>query len=160
MLQFIIIYFAVQLINVMFNTVRLIFTVKAPKATASLFTAISYAIYTVVLVYTASDFDMWVKVAIAFTTNAIGVYVSMTILDKFKRDKVWKVEAIGKLDSIQVNAIRLTLKNLELSYTLSEADDLCVVTAYTDTQKQSHDLRIALSKYDMRFIAFEENARL
>lgn len=163
MLQFIIIYFIAQFVNVIFNTIRLIFTVKAPKHTASLFTAVSYGLYTVVLVYTASDFDLWLKVAIAFTTNLIGVYLSMLMLEKFKKDKVWKIEGIVRLNESERTITENTVNCLGLTYSLVNTQkDSYILTAYTNTQKESHKLRIELEQlgYDFKFIVFEQNARL
>lgn len=161
-MNIIVFYFIIQLVNVMFNTVRLILTVKSSKFSASLFTAISYGIYTVVLVYTSADFSLLAKVIVAFTSNFIGVYLSRLILDKIRKDKVWKIEAIvpfGYL-STELHTIREELQKVNLKANILQEKDFIVISAFCDTQKETQLFTDTLKKYDAKFIAFEQNAKI
>lgn len=159
-MKFILIFFAVQLVNVIFNTVRLIFTVKAPKQIASLFTALSYGIYTIVLVYTARDFNLWAKVAVAFTSNLIGVYVSMAFLEKFKKDKVWKIEAILPFNNGYNEMIASNLESNGFKATIIYGKGFQTITVYAETQAESQKFVDLMKPYRAKFVAFEQNARV
>lgn len=157
-ISFVIFFFAIQLVNVIFNTVRLILTVKASKIVASTFTAISYGIYTIVLVYTASDFNLWIKVAVAFSSNLIGVFIGTTILEKLRRDRVWKIEAIIPIWS-NISELTEKLQTQEIIYSIMKNENNIVISGYTKTQKESHNFRALLTEYKAIFVAFEQNAK-
>ena len=89
-----IIFIICSLVNVIVSTLKSIITVKGSKLSASIINAISYAINTVVIVYTASNFALWIKILISASTNFIGVYIGIWILDKLKKDKLWEIKGI------------------------------------------------------------------
>ena len=82
-----------NIVNVVLQTVKSIATIRCGKTVASLINAIAYGLYTVVVVYTVCDLDLWVKVAVVALANFIGVYVVKLIEEKARKDKLWKVEA-------------------------------------------------------------------
>lgn len=94
----IIIFFIITLINVILSTVKSILTVKASRGIATLINAITYGFYAVV-VKQMTTVDTTTVVIATVICNLIGVYFSMWLLDKFKRDVLWKITMIPKVDN-------------------------------------------------------------
>ena len=84
-----IIFFICSLINVMLSTLKTILTVKASKGVATIINAITYGFYAIVVKQLAS-LDLITTVTVTIITNIIGVYVSMWLLERTKKDCLWK----------------------------------------------------------------------
>lgn len=87
------IFFLLNLINVMLSTVKSVLTVKASRATATLINALAYGYYTIIIKQ-ISNSSIEMVVIVTIVTNLIGVYTSLWLLDKFKKDKVWKISVV------------------------------------------------------------------
>jgi hypothetical protein len=121
---------------------------------------------------TASALPLLYTMIITIITNLLGVYVSMIILEKFKKDKLWKVESTIKLEQIpnipyadQKNKFLTTLvnriKDKELSYHYVELPNKeFLFTFYCQTQKESLALKEILKDYNAKYIVQEENVKL
>lgn len=93
----IIIFFIITLINVVLSTVKSILTIKASRGVATLINAITYGFYAVVVKQMATVDTQTVVIA-TVVCNLIGVYFSMWLLDRFKKDMLWKITVIPKTD--------------------------------------------------------------
>ena len=85
---------------------------------AAIVNAIAYGIYTIAIVYTVCDLNLWLKVLIVATANFFGVFVVKIIEERARKDKLWKIEATVQ----QVKAVQLSelLHNNGLSYSTTE----------------------------------------
>ena len=73
--QFLLLYLVLQIVYVILNTVTNIAKIKCSKLIASLTSAICYGFYVIVVVATASNQPIWVKMLLTAVTNVVGVYV-------------------------------------------------------------------------------------
>ena len=89
----IIIFSVCSLLNVMLNTAKTIIMYKKQKLSSSVINAVTYGFYTVVVVLMAGEMPLIWKIGLTAITNFIGVWISMVILQKIEKDKLWKVEA-------------------------------------------------------------------
>lgn len=89
----IVIFFIITLINVVLSTAKSILTVKASRGVATLINAISYGFYAMVVKQMATV-STEIVVTATVICNLIGVYFSMWLLDKFKKDVLWKITVI------------------------------------------------------------------
>lgn len=90
----ILIFFGINLVNVMLSTMKSILTIKSTRLIATIFNASSYGFYALI-VKQMSGFDTYVVVTVTIIANLIGVYFSMWLLDKLKKDKVWKIQIVA-----------------------------------------------------------------
>ena len=90
----ILIFFGINLVNVMLSTMKSILTIRSTRLVATIFNALSYGFYALI-VKQMSGFDTYVVVAVTIIANLIGVYFSMWLLDKLKKDKVWKIQIVA-----------------------------------------------------------------
>lgn len=170
--QYIIVFFVCQFINVALNTAKTIVMHKEEKISSSIINAITYGFYCIIVVMTASALPLLITIAITIITNLIGVYFSMIILEKFKKDKLWKVESTISWDYVpnipfndQKNKFLKTLidkinaQNLSYHYIELPHREF-LFSFYCKTQKESLALKEILKDYNAKYIVQEENVKL
>ena len=108
-----IVFFICSLINVMLSTLKTILTVKASKGVATIINAITYGFYAIVVKQLAS-LDLITTVTVTIVTNIIGVYVSMWLLEKTKKDCLWKISVTTK-----DNTLVEKLEKFSISYVMN-----------------------------------------
>lgn len=163
-IHFLLFFFGLQLVNVVLNTLKSIITVKGTTFQAALINTITFSVYTVVVVYTASDFPLLVKVAVTAVTNFIGVYISSALLNRFRKDKLWEITATIKdmhrtvtpsleatlfANRIAYNKIRVYGNSFEYVYHI-----------YTKNRKESKIVKEALKLSKAKYIVHEESVKL
>lgn len=155
MLKFIIIFSICSLLNVMFNTAKTIIMYDNNKLSSSLINAITFGFYTVVVVLMAGDMALWLKVVITAVTNFVGVWISMCILDRMKKDKLWRVDATIRPQYI--DKVESALTNAEIPYTTLVTNDEAhyIVNIFCATQKDSEMVKSVLTKYKAKYFVSE-----
>lgn len=91
-MKMVILFIILSIFNVIGSTLRALFTIKGNKYVASLASAVYYAYYNIVLIYSVANFPLWQKCLITFGCNAIGVFIVKYGEEKAKKDKLWKIE--------------------------------------------------------------------
>lgn len=170
--QYIIVFFVCQLVNVALNTAKTIVMHKEEKISSSIINAITYGFYCIIVVMTASALPLLITIVITIITNLIGVYFSMIILEKFKKDKLWKVETTiswSRVPNIPyydqknkfLNALigKINAQNLSYHYIELPKREF-LFSFYCKTQKESLALKEILKEYNAKYIVQEENVKL
>ena len=85
----IVLFFVLNLINVILGTMRSILTVKSTPFVSMIINTVSYTFYSGI-VKLVSGQDMIVVLVTTALTNIIGVYIARFILDKAKKDKLYR----------------------------------------------------------------------
>lgn len=111
----IIIFFIITLVNVILSTVKSILTVKASRKVAALINAIAYGFYAVV-VKQMTTVNTGTVVIATVLCNLIGVYFSMWLLEKFKKDVLWKITVIPKIDAADTLKAKLIENGLGFNF--------------------------------------------
>lgn len=143
------IFFGLSLLNVAFQTLKSILTVKAKKTIASFINALAFGFY-VIVIKQLSDFDMTTTVLITVISNLIGVYISITLLEKFKKEQLWKITAtISKPQEIEVLKIRLNYHNIGFIEIPLQEKSIFQIYAYNhiETEKIKEMLTNTTAKY-------------
>ena len=144
--QFVGLYLVLQIVYVMLNTVTNIAKIKCSKLIASLTSAVCYGFYVIVVVATASNQPIWVKMLLTAVTNVIGVYVGMWVMEKLRKDKLWKIE-ITIRDAIEAYQFENTLREKDISFNsvVCENNDI-ILNVYSKSQKESEIIKKALAE--------------
>lgn len=89
----ILIFVICTLANVVISTIKSVMTIKGGKVSAALWNALSFGLYTyiVVLTATAPVSTLW-KVIITAVCNLVGVFCVKLVEEKMRKDRLWKVE--------------------------------------------------------------------
>ena len=147
------IFIVLSIINVIFSTIKSIVTVKGGAMSASLISALYYAYYNIVLIYTVAEFPLWQKIVVTFGCNLIGVYVVKWAEEKSRKDKLWKVEAT--VPTNECADLLQELKETELSFNYVDINKYYLFNIYCPTQVESKAVKHLLSQYNVRYFVSE-----
>lgn len=145
----IIIFTVCSLVNVILSTMKTILTVRSTKVVASIINAVTYGFYAIVVKQLAS-LDLTVTVIVTIATNLIGVYLSMWIMDKMKKDCLWKISVTTKDKSIVKK-----IENFDIEYTLSpiqyKKETYYSIEIFSKNQKDSTIIKNILNEYKVKY---------
>lgn len=153
--NFLILFIFVTIINVVFSTVKSITTIKGSKTMASLVSGGYYAYYNLVIIFTVSDFPLWIKCVVTFGCNVVGVWVVKFLEEKFRKDKLWKIEVTAK--SYQVDEINFFLKSAKLpfSFVIDETKKYAIYNIYCQTQAESLSVKELIKIFNVKYFITE-----
>ena len=151
----ILIFTAIELINVILSTVKSITTINSKKIVAAAANAIYYGFYTIVLIWTVDDtINLWVKIGVTILTNFIGVYLGKLITEKLRKDRIWEIKAgVHPDDAI---GVRTELYEHHLHFTNSDVvgydenantQNYILFCVYTSTKDDSRKVRDIMKRY-------------
>lgn len=146
-----------NVINVIIQTVKSIATIKCGKWAAALVNAVAYGLYTIVVVYTVCELNLWLKVIVVALANLIGVYVVKLIEEKSRKDKLWKVEATIHSDGIEpkYHDCVCALQEMGVSFNYIDAEKYIILNCYCETQEDSIIVKNILDEYDAKYFVSE-----
>lgn len=139
------------LVNVMLSTCKSVLTVKASRRTAAIINAISYGFYTIVLKQITGA-PLLISFTVTLVANLIGVYSSLWILDKTKKDKLWKIEVT--IPKEYTNTVHFELKEVPHSY-IEGIGKYTLFNFYCESQKESCKVKEIIVKYDAKYFISE-----
>ena len=152
-----IVFFICSLINVMLSTLKTILTVKASKGVATIINAITYGFYAIVVKQLAS-LDLITTVTVTILTNIIGVYVSMWLLEKTKKDCLWKISITTK-----DNTLVEKLEKFSISYVMNpvqyKKQTYYNIDVFSESQKDSTIIENILKEYKVKYNITEINKK-
>lgn len=156
-MKLLLIFIALNIINVILQTVKSIMTIRCGKAVAAIANAVAYALYTVVLVYMSCDLSTLAKALVVGGCNLIGVYIVKSIEEKTNKEKIWKIEftiPLNKADEI-INDIQFE----NFSYNEYEIDEkYSGVNIYAYTKEDSAKAKKIVDKYNIKYFVTESKA--
>lgn len=140
--------------NVIIQTVKSIATIKCGKTVAALINAVAYGLYTVVIVYTNADLNLWAKVIIVALANLIGVYVVKFIEEKKRKDMLWKVELTIPHKYTEPLHFDLTTGKIPHNY-IEGVGEWTIFNCYCATQKESIVMKNICNQYNAKYFVSE-----
>ena len=154
----ILLFFVLNLINVILGTMRSILTVKSTPFVAMVINTISYTFYSGIVKMVTGQ-SMEIVLVTTALTNIIGVYVANYILNKAKKDKLWRITATlpENIDSGMVIA-PLTKKDIQTVVYIGEGVKL--VDIYSKTQGESLVIKEILEPLNVKYSVVEIEKKL
>ena len=142
-----------NIINVIMQTIKSIATVKCGKGIAALVNAITFALYTVVTIYTMCELPLLVKAFVVGMCNLIGVWVVKFFEEKATKDKLWKVEIT--LRPCYVDTVIAVLEDLNIPFNYVDINKYYLFNIYCATQKESAMVRNIVDNYNAKYFVTE-----
>lgn len=143
-----------SIVNVMLNTVKTIIMYKQNKLSSSLINAITYGFYTIIVVMMAGEMSLWLKILLTALTNFIGVWWSMWILDKFRKDKLWEIKASFKQEDCGKIAQLFKARNISYQY-IENLGKHCAFTIYSQSQAESSFIKEIINEFNGKYCVSE-----
>ena len=161
---YIAVFFVCSLINVILNTLKTIIMHKEKKISSTIINAITYGFYAIIVVMTASALDLWITILITVVANAIGVYGSMWLLERFKKDSLWEITATidNTTDNYNLHYVINSLKLVGISFNYMETSKIeeYVFHIYSQNQNDSVLIKDILEQVNAKYIVHEERVKL
>ena len=154
-MNLLLIFIALNIVNVILQTVKSIATVKCGKLLAATTNAIAYGLYTIVIIYTVCELPLWQKVLIVASANFIGVFIVKFIEQKARKDKLWKVEMAIPYNPNTKNSIAEILFADSIPYTLLEVSNYYIFNCYCATKKQTEVCQRIAKIFSGKISAYE-----
>ena len=160
MIKAICFFFAMQLVNVILNTLKTCVIAKGNKVWASVISGICFGFYTFVVFYTAKDFmNLWAKAGITVVTNLIGTYFSMWLLEKLQKDKLWEIVANVKYEE-QKDEIQKNLNESKMCYNIVKNNKGYTFYIYSQNQNESAIIKKVLDNSNAKYFVHSEEVKL
>lgn len=139
------IFFLLQTINVILNTLKtLVMTRTDNPHISAVVNAITFGFYTLIVKQVAT-LDLSITVIVTIVTNIIGVYISYAIMNKARRDDLWKIEIFS---ASRMQEVVAGLTTAQIAFTpINEK----VAIAYAYTQKESTVVKEIICKTSAKY---------
>lgn len=149
-----IIFILLNILNVIFGTLKTIFTVKGNKVSASIWNALSYGFNTVVIIYMTCELSTVTKALVVATCNLIGVFVVKSIEEKAEKEKLWKIDF--SLNH-SINEVTEILQKLTIPFSTFKTtnDEYTMFSVYCKSKADSKMIREVISKYKAVYFVTE-----
>lgn len=155
MTQLFILFVILSIVNVILNTIKSIVTVNGGKLSAALINAITFFVYTYVIIYTNCELPMFTKALITAIVNFIGVYAVKWIEEKARKDKLWKIEATFSHNENFIHNLTVWAEVNHISFNYIDIGKYYVVNFYCPTQKESIITKEFIYKFNGKYFVSE-----
>jgi uncharacterized protein YebE (UPF0316 family) len=147
-----ILYFlGLQLINVVISTFKSVLTIRGTRLTAALISALSYSIGIVIVYLVSRNLELYVSVIITIVTNLIGVYTGLTILDKFRKEQLWRIQT--SVPTQAVSAYKKDLREKQIKFISYETtwEKFKVVDIFSESREESKLIKEIIHKHHAKY---------
>lgn len=152
-----IIFFVVlNIFNVVIQTIKSLVTIKGGKVSAAVINAITYGLYTVVLVYMTCELPLWLKVITVGGANLVGVYLVKWFEEKKQKTKIYKIEITTVRKEIW-EKIEQELQNLSISSNMNTFKNIrtrrdnYIINTYCTSQEEKKKVFDLIKKYKVKY---------
>ena len=152
-MKLLILFIGLSILNVILNTFKTTITVRGGKLAAASINAITFFVYTYVIISTTCDLPMHLKAAITGVINFIGVYAVKWFEEKARKDKLWKVECTVPKE--EAKKLKLYAEYLGLSFNYIDINKYVLFNFYCPTQKDSQEVKDLLASYNAKYFVAE-----
>lgn len=152
--KLLIIFIALNIVNVIIQTVKSLATVKCGKTVAAVVNAVAYGLYTVVVIYTVCDLPLWLKVVVVGTCNLVGVFCVKWGEEKARKDKLWEVRATVYEPYTESLHHDLESANIPHNY-IPNIGKYTIFNIYCETQAESKRVKGLLDYHKAKYFVSE-----
>lgn len=154
----IVLFFVLNLINVILGTMRSILTVKSTPFVSMIINTVSYTFYSGI-VKLVSGQSMAVVLITTALTNITGVYIAQFILNKARKDKLWRITATLPAD-IDSGVIVPELEEKGIASVVYIGEDVKLIDIYSKTQGESLVIKEILEPLKVKYSVVEIDKKL
>ena len=152
--KLLILFIALNIVNVIIQTVKSLATVKCGKTVAAIVNAVAYGLYTYVIVLTVCDLPLWLKVVVVGACNLVGVFCVKWGEEKARKDKLWEVRATVYESYTESLHHDLESANIPHNY-IPNIGKYTIFNIYCETQTESKRVKNLLDYYKVKYFVSE-----
>lgn len=158
-MKLLVIFVALTITNVVLSTIKSIVTVNGGKWSAAAMNALTYGVYTVVIIYTMCDLPTVLKAFVTAGCNFLGVFIVKLIEEKKRKDRLWKVEFTVKGEDVAMSVDHLLTKR-EVPHNYLTAGSHYIFNCYCATKTDTDKVSDIIKHYNGKYFASESKVVL
>lgn len=156
--KMVLLFFGLQLVNVMLSTAKSIITVKGDKKLSCVVNAVSYTFYACIVKMITTQ-DMMIVGVVTFITNIIGVYLITFILEKLRKDRLWRISVTIKSKEV-LKEITEGLGNYNIKFLEVDSERYHLIDIFSYTSAESTLIKEVLKNKKIKYTIQEIERRL
>jgi len=159
--KIILLYLLVQMINVVTSTLKSVILVKGTKKAAIAINTFHYVINALVVALIGNVIaNIPIVLIITAITNFIGVWWGLTLIDKLKKDRLWRISATVK--SADWESLKNDLKNHNIKFIKFETDwdKIDLIDVFSHSREESSQISEIFSHYKVKYTIYSNNYNL
>ena len=143
-----VIFVVIQLINVIFSTIKSVATVKSDPTTAARINGISYTISNILTKFLVGQTFATVIIS-TYLTNRVGVQIGRYITDKRQPEKLWVYKCHFKMAEDEIINLKQLFKdsNIDCIYKELSYNERYLLEVYAYTKEDSSKTKNILGNY-------------
>lgn len=158
----ILIYIIAESITVVACTIKSVVIVKGSKKIASIVTSIYYTVSALVtyLIATFTSINLWVIIPTTLLTNLIGVYIGLIMVEKLKKDVLWRISATVRKENYDALIQELVDNDFKFVTFETNWNKIRLIDVFTLKREKSRQLGIIFERYDVKYTISTNHHRL
>lgn len=149
-----------QFINIIISTFKSVLLIKGTKGFAALVNAVSYSLGIFITYFVSNEIPIHLSIPITFILNIIGVYLGLIILEKFKKDQIWRISTTIKADVKDEYIKELREIGVQLMPYETGRDDYKVVDIFSNNRKETEKITPIIKKYGAKYTILKSHFEL
>jgi uncharacterized protein YebE (UPF0316 family) len=147
-----IVYFIVlQSVNVIISTFKSVLTIRGTRIVAAIINAVAYSVNIVIVYLVSGNIPLLILVASTLGTNLVGVYIGLTILEKLRKERLWRIQTTVATDKVKDFKRELLDNDVKFISYETTWNDFKVVDIFSKTREDSSLIKKIISKYDAKY---------
>lgn len=144
-------FFISQLINVFLSTIKSVVLIRGTRLSATLINTISYTLNAAVVSVIGKVDDIIVVCIITAITNLTGVWISLWIMDKIRKESLWRISATVKTEYFD-NLVE-DLHNADIDFITYNTNwsKRTPIDVFSKTRKESEIVKNIFIKYKVKY---------
>lgn len=139
-------FFILQLVNVIFSTVRSLVLIKGKKFNSALISGAYFAYYTIIMYVTVTGDGIIIKAILTFITNVIGVYLVKLYEEKKQGIKLYRIEATLP------QRLKPTVEGVNVPHSMIDIDSrYAMLVFYATTKTQTATALEYIDYYNLKY---------
>src|SRR5690554_7976870 len=149
-----------QFVNIIISTFKSVLLIKGTKVYAALINAISYSLGIFITYYVSNEIKIYYSIPITFILNIIGVYIGLVILEKFRKDQLWRISTTIKADLKDDYIFELRKIGIQLMPYETGRTDYKVVDIFSTNREETKKITPITKKYGAKYTILKSNFEL
>ena len=143
---------AAQLVNVLLSTIRSVVLIKGSRKTAVIFNAVSYTIGALVTGLIAGVVkNVPLICLVTAATNLAGTWMGLLIIDKVRKDQLWRISATVRSSQFQDLVNDLHRSKVDFITYETQWTERTPIDVFSKSKEESSLIKEIFKKYNVKY---------
>ena len=159
MIDILLAFLIAQIINVILKTLKSVITIKGGRNLAAISSAISYGFNTFII-KSIVEIDLQTALIITMISNLIGVYLSLYILEKVRKDQLWKITVSVPTNDLKKFKKELLDNKIDFIAYQTSWEEYKVVDIFSKERAESSVVKKIFKNFKVKYTISENSGTL